>query len=243
MASRDLIDNAFPSLQLSPTVSSLRPSATSSKHADATWQLASFETLADSQYHPQPAPSVLWHRAGVQQSGRLNWTSETTIQIYVENAMFDCIFAARLNHSLLMERGLSVDASCPDGWVFRIAGPDGVAIHMPIGVVEVKKPSTNSTGSQSASRSSVHDADHLDDAAVLGQIYDYLCLMRLYYGLTNAFGILTNYVEWRIVWLPDTDNVAQAKQVPLPQVIPSTKVGTESVKKHIIFTISGLTIH
>jgi hypothetical protein len=28
------------------------------------------------------------------------------------------------------------------------------------------------------------------------------------YGLRDVFGIVTNYREWRIVWLPDTDQVA-----------------------------------
>lgn len=55
----------------------------------------------------------------------------------------------------------------------------------------------------------------LDKPTLLGQIFDYMCMLRTQYGLRHVFGVVTNYAEWRIVWLPDTDAAAQASELPV----------------------------
>ena len=40
-----------------------------------------------------------------------------------------------------------------------------------------------------------------------------LLLRRSFHGLQHVFGILTTYNEWRICWLPDCDDAAQATAV------------------------------
>jgi len=61
----------------------------------------------------------------------------------------------------------------------------------------------------------------LDKPTLLGQIFDYMCMLRTQYGLRYVFGIVTNYVEWRIVWLPDTEPAAEAAELPFRQVQPA----------------------
>ncbi len=56
------------------------------------------------------------------------------------------------------------------------------------------------------------DKTLLNDPKVLGQMYDYLYHMKEYTGRHYAFGIITTYYDWRIVWLPDTDDFAKATE-------------------------------
>jgi hypothetical protein len=61
----------------------------------------------------------------------------------------------------------------------------------------------------------------LDKPTLLGQIFDYMCMLRTQYGLRYVFGIVTNYAEWRIVWLPDTEAAAQTTELPFRNVQPA----------------------
>jgi len=70
---------------------------------------------------------------------------------------------------------------------------DDKGFKKPIGIVEVKKP-TNS------------DMDH---EKFHGQMFTYLHLLQIYHGLDHAFGILTNYNQWRFYWLPNSDEVTK----------------------------------
>jgi len=46
-------------------------------------------------------------------------------------------------------------------------------------------------------------------------------MLRTQYGLRYVFGIVTNYAEWRIVWLPDCDAAAHATELPFRDVEPA----------------------
>jgi hypothetical protein len=69
----------------------------------------------------------------------------------------------------------------------RIIFRDG----FPVGVMEVKKPGGDLN---------LH----------YGQVYDCLLQVRSFYGVKDVFGILTNYTEWKICWLPDSTDRARA---------------------------------
>ncbi len=62
----------------------------------------------------------------------------------------------------------------------------------PIGVVEIKTPHPGV----------------LDNSYVHGQIYDYMAHIQQYIGVQHMFGIVTTYMQWRVFWLPTTDNIA-----------------------------------
>lgn len=76
---------------------------------------------------------------------------------------------------------------------------------VPIGVVKVKKPPSKSDAAATA----------LDDVLLAGEVYDYLLRLRSFHGLRHCFGIVTNYLSWRIFWLPSdqTNELAAAKKV------------------------------
>ncbi len=42
----------------------------------------------------------------------------------------------------------------------------------------------------------------------MGQTYDYLRRLKSFYGLVDALAITTDYFNWRICWLPSSDDVA-----------------------------------
>jgi hypothetical protein len=80
---------------------------------------------------------------------------------------------------------------------------------------------SSSSSSSSALPPSSVQALGLDKPTLLGQIFDYMCLLRAQYGLRYVFGILSNYVEWRIVWLPDTQVAADATELPFEPATPA----------------------
>jgi len=96
--------------------------------------------------------------------------------------------------------GLSVFLLRADIWFVTVSG-------VPVGVVEVKKPPLNFA----------HSAAALNNMLLAGQVYDYLLRLKSFHGLRHCFGIATNYLSWRIFWLPsdESDELACAKQVRL----------------------------
>ena len=69
---------------------------------------------------------------------------------------------------------------------------------IPVGVLEVK------------TSSSTRGTTPLSKEKVLGQIFDYLVHLKNYTGRRDVFGILTTYHEWRVVWLPESDEAARS---------------------------------
>lgn len=80
------------------------------------------------------------------------------------------------------------------------------AFGIPVGVVEVKKPGK----------------EILSNAAVLGELYDYMKQIVNFYGLKEVFGILTTYEEWRICWLDNAESKKLAGKEPKESGEPRT---------------------
>ena len=80
---------------------------------------------------------------------------------------------------------------------FRNQRPDVWIIHsngLPIGIIEVKKPS----------------ATIMNEPLLAGQVFDYLNLLKSFYGVQWHFAIVSTYEEWRFFWLPGvSDSVAK----------------------------------
>ena len=139
-------------------------------------------TLLDSSFN-----LTIWNKHNNvmrKRLGELECASVTDLCSYVKIVLEDITEEAGLNLSCLQQKSLFGKYK-PDLWVVCLFG-------VPVGVIEVKKP----TGSP------------LDDESVFGQMYDYLSQLNQYIGRSHAFGILTTYNEWRIVWLPDSNDVA-----------------------------------
>ena len=74
---------------------------------------------------------------------------------------------------------------------------------VPVGVIEIKCPNTS-------------DLEHIrdrcyegvSDPRVIGQLYNYMMLLRNNFGVQTVFGIVSNYICTRFAWLSDDNDVA-----------------------------------
>ena len=122
----------------------------------------------------------------------LGYSTELDVQVHVRSLMEDMIEAAGLEGELDLRCGdLEIADLKADIWIISSNG-------YPVGAVEIKKPSKE--GAEST----------MNDGKVQGQLFDYMLRIRSFHGLRHVFGILTNFEEWRICWLPDSDDAAKA---------------------------------
>ena len=84
----------------------------------------------------------------------------------------------------------------PDIWVIVHHG-------RPVGVLEVKKP----------------ELGILEAPAVVGQILDYLHVLRHQFGVLDPYAIGTTFEQWRVLHLPKDDKVAGTRVVEASPVI------------------------
>jgi hypothetical protein len=184
--------------------------STTRGHAAADSHLHHFQTLSDIDFkkHTQ---SDLWN-----EDLCMDWSTEADIVDLVVKVIREIIASLGLARKLSCrrERGIFQEGR-PDVWVITL---DGV----PILIFEVKVPSPTV----------------MTDDLVKGQVFDYLMMLRTFYGIAHAFGILTTYNEWQVVWLPDTNHIANSKAIhspgqhPVPES-PQKKGATPTKKKKI----------
>jgi hypothetical protein len=152
---------------------------------------------------------MIW---GAYRKSGLTYGSESDIQSFVRLVLMDAICEAGLSKEVTCNIELSIYHLRPDIWI--LCTSSGV----PIGVVEVKKP----------------DQNIMNSSLLHGQIYDYMLRLRHFVGLKSIFGIATTYAQWRIYWLPDTDEDAKSSHInprPLPkpaQLPPIPDYGDEN---------------
>ncbi len=85
---------------------------------------------------------------------------------------------------------------------------------VPVGVVLIKCPDVSNYG-KIVERSLAG----VKDPFVIGQLYDYMMLLRNNFGVQSVFGIVSNYISTRFAWLsdesdPETNADVIARQVP-----------------------------
>lgn len=145
--------------------------------------------------------SALWMK--VHDGGSKTWENESSIQQLVTDVLQEVINCCDLTKylDLVQEKTFSVNQS------LKTLRPDIALIRNQygsiVGVCEVKKPTTGS----------VHrDAQNdLYDDYLMVQISNYMLELRYTYGLQFVFGIVSTYNHWRVVWLKDSDEVAQVE--------------------------------
>ncbi len=164
-------------------------SVASSDHDPAQFTEKVFQRLEDDTTRSRPLESRIWNIHN--DSGKLEWSSEASLCTHVNCVLIDVFREANFQLFLSFRQHMSLFQKYqPDLWVICSFG-------IPIGVVEVKKP----FGSP------------LSNPKVIGQMYDYLSQLMHYTGRCHVFGILTTYNEWRIVWLPETNDAAMSATI------------------------------
>lgn len=75
--------------------------------------------------------------------------------------------------------------------------------YRPILPVEIKPPIPTSDKKNEQTNNDVFNNK------ISGQLYDYMITLKYFYNQKYVFGILTTLDEWKIYWLPNTDNCAE----------------------------------
>lgn len=142
----------------------------------------------------------------MEKKGFIDFDSELTIQKIVDMYFNDLIKCTNLNLITIGGTTSGIENSDelnnninnnkflkPDLWV--VIDND----YRPVLVIEVKSPCD--TNSRAKSK--------INDKKITGQLYNYMLKLKSFYGQRYVFGIVTTLDEWKIYWLPDTNDYAQ----------------------------------
>ena len=171
-------------------------------HADACVEVSEGFALFEEIGSPRVRVAhVLWGVVENQRQDALQWSSESDVCSYV--SMFLKEVACELNLPLEFRAEVGFFKLRPDITVVKAFG-------IPVGVIEVKKPKSGI----------------LDNAKVLGELYDYMKQIVNFYGLKEVFGILTTYQEWRVCWMKTAAQLAQQSPFEAIDAEPRTPLNS-----------------
>ena len=120
-------------------------------------------------------------------------STETDIHFACIDFVKDMIKACSLNKEIYITNELNISSCKSDLWVFTFD-------NYPVGSFEIKKPNLDGTSI-------------MNNKYLLGQIFDYMMKIRSVNGMRYVFGVITDYREWRICWLNDSDAAANAAEL------------------------------
>jgi hypothetical protein len=195
-AKRSFSKNGLPPMSETHCGSSSNSQSTSERHPDAKLKTTNFNLISPLPTI-KPCGSVVWQIAE-SNGGSLAYGSEGDVAYHIRNVFQELLESLGLNATVTMFSEISASKERPDIWLLRLNSIPigiflGVLVLSIIGVIEVMKPSEGI----------------MQSGAVLGQTYDYLRRLRSFYGLVDAFAIVTTFQQWRICWLP-SDDAAQS---------------------------------
>jgi hypothetical protein len=170
------IINAEPSLYRAPPSTSTHPAVT-------TLVLEKKFRLFDKNDLPalQSAySSSLWND-DPGEGEKMEWATECDVGTLVWMAMKDVSKEMGFDKMLKFVRELKKFSTKPDFFVF---------FQGPVGAVEVKKPGVGI----------------LNDASVLGEVFDQLMHLKNEGMVAAPFVLLSSYCEWRVCWLNDVES-------------------------------------
>jgi hypothetical protein len=138
----------------------------------------------------------LWPRDPVTQTylwgpARGHYSSEgdvASVVLQLLNAVVMGLQKMFPNVRITLQQEKNIAGNQADIWIVLLHG------HL-VGCVEVKKPSQGKVESQKR--------DPLNHKLVLGQLYDYMKVIRSFYGTMPVWGIVTTFNEWRFCKLAD----------------------------------------
>jgi hypothetical protein len=156
----------------------------------------------------------------LKKSGELGYSIELDVQVHVVSLLEDMIEAAGLQNDLHLRCDLEVADLKAHIWIISVNG-------YPVGAVEIKKPSKKGAAST------------MNNSTVQGQLFDYMMRIRSFHGLRHVFGIMTDFEEWRICWLPDTDGAAGATD--LTYKLDSDNIDIDAASNRVLHCTGILT--
>lgn len=157
-----------------------------SQHARCKYDTVNSFTLLDESAQVKTRPNTLWNRVIAGQD-KLHYTTEADVVLFVRIFLGDIANAMGIPFNMATDFGIKHVA--PDICVLTLGG-------RLVGVVEIKKPQMNI----------------LQEATVLGELFDQMILVEGFYMSGPVIGILTTLVDWMFCWFPaDTDHFCSDK--------------------------------
>ena len=133
--------------------------------------------------------TAIWKRFEDLGSQGFSWGNEAEIASLLELVVRDLVKILGVPY-LSVRLEVQFSGLRPDKWlVYRK--------DIPIGVIEVKLPTFRQEEDASMNNEHVH-----------GQVFDYLTMLKAYYGVQQPFCILTTYRQWQVYWLDGMDDIA-----------------------------------
>lgn len=132
------------------------------------------------------APNVGWQDCSVMRQGAFGCYGFRDLWRLIDRFFMD-IFDALDLHKFSREEDCQLAGIAPSLVVIKNG-------HTPVGIIKMTTPPKDK------------DSLPLTSPTLLGDMFDYLCLVGCFYGCGPVCGILTNGEEWLICWLPRDDN-------------------------------------
>ena len=148
--------------------------------------------------------SVAWvrgKRAAIRMRERrlFDYSTEADIERLACMVLEDIIQGLGVGEALSLRSQVTVLGGLrPDVYVLAVSMAGGT---VPVGVGEVKK-------------SSAEAQQDVDNGHALGQLAEYMSILRDQHGVEHVFGIISTYSRWRICWLPESEAVATSTTPP-----------------------------
>ncbi|KAF8472083.1 hypothetical protein BDZ91DRAFT_791092 [Kalaharituber pfeilii] len=189
-AFKSILKNGLPPLggEIGNMSSSSR--AKKENHHSATIKVSEFGFI-DGLSLNEPPSSPIW--GTYQITGDLTYASEAAIVGYVMMVMNEIISLAGKAGTISLQEEMQLREQRPDIWVICDNG-------LPVGIIKIKKPSDTI----------------MDDPLLAGQVFDYLTLLKSFYGIEWQFAIVSTYEQWRFFWLPDANDAVKQTSVVNP---------------------------
>lgn len=137
----------------------------------------------------------------------LDYGTERDLEYYCKIVLEDILSAGAFSNKLYLRWNTSIVELKNYFLVISFNG-------YPVGAVAVNKPETLTKRCLPPFRARKMKSRY-------GQIFDYLMRIRSYHGVRFVFGIVTDFEEWRICWLPDSESLALSND---PNFIPTEPI-------------------
>lgn len=187
---------------------SSRTPSDSGDHQAAAFEERPLALLTAREFQPQHSTSTLWLVADGR-GGTLPWISEGDVHRRAIEALEDCASSAGLGRDLHVGSDVTVTGQRRPH-IAMVRHRSAPTVGMPMVIAPAPAPAA-------APSARARGPSALNRSTLQGQIFDHMCMQRTHWGVRQVFGVVTNYLEWRVVWLPDSQTAADATELPFQQ--------------------------
>ena len=212
---RKLFECGIPKKAFLLSFGSTEKTSYTSKHEPAEFVLKSFQTIEDLQTKVDSIVADSFTLVRSKDRRVYKYSTEADIGTFVREVLEDTAVLSGLPDIQIFGKKAVLHLS-------NIRRPDFLVIESkgrPFSLVKVKSPA----------------CAVFEDAHVYGQAYNYLLMVRSFYGQVDLFIIVTTMDGWHICWLPDCDECAASSSRERQQTHTSIPDGKRVIHGSRVF--------